>query len=132
MRVFNRLLAVLVSVAVIAAAAVLVTEVAAHRLGVRPVVFNWHATYRWAQRTTWNTAAVRAGCLLIAIVGLALLAAQLKPRRPARDHPPGSGSYVGHDRRRRGGSHREPRRDTPFPRQDQSRGSGRTTGYGGP
>jgi hypothetical protein len=84
MRVFNRLLAVLVSAAVIAAAAMVVTEVAAHRLGVRPVVFNWHATYRWAQRTAWNAAAVRAGCLLIAVVGLAVLAVQLKPRRPAR------------------------------------------------
>jgi hypothetical protein len=84
MRLLNRLLALLVSLAVIVAAALLIIEVIAQRVGVDPVVFNWHATYRWAARTTWNAAAVRGVCLLLAVVGLALLTAQLKPRRPAR------------------------------------------------
>jgi hypothetical protein len=84
MRVLNRVLALLVSLAVIAVGVVVIIEVIAQRVGVDPVVVNWHATYRWAQRTSWNAGVVLLICVLLAVLGLALLAAQFKPRRPGR------------------------------------------------
>lgn len=84
MKLLNRLLALVVGLAVIAVAVVLATEVVADRVGHRPVVVNWPATYQWAHRTTWNAGAVRFICVLLCLSGLALLVAQLTPRRPAR------------------------------------------------
>lgn len=84
MRVLNRMLALLLSLAVIAVSVVLIVEVVAQRVGVAPVVVDWHATYRWAQRTTWSAGVVRLTCVLVAVMGLVLLVAQLKPRRAGR------------------------------------------------
>jgi hypothetical protein len=84
MKRLNRLLALVVSLALIAAALALVADVIADRTGRRPAVIDWHATYRWAHRTTWDAGSARLICLLLCLVGLALLGAELKPRRPAR------------------------------------------------
>ncbi|GAA0706874.1 hypothetical protein Drose_16100 [Dactylosporangium roseum] len=84
MKLLNRLLAVIVSLTLIAAATVLVADLIADWTGRRPAVIDWHATYRWAQRTGWDAGSVRLICLLLCLLGLALLAAELKPRRPAR------------------------------------------------
>jgi hypothetical protein len=83
-KLFNRLLALVVSLALIAAAIALVADVIADRTGRRPAVIDWHATYRWAQRTTWDAGSVRLICLLLCLLGLTLLIAELKPVRPAR------------------------------------------------
>jgi uncharacterized protein DUF6286 len=83
-KLLNHLLALVVGLAVIAVAVVLAAEVVADRLGRRPVVVNWAATYQWAHRTTWNAGTVRFIGVLLCLSGLALLIAQLTPRRPAR------------------------------------------------
>ncbi|MEV8517984.1 DUF6286 domain-containing protein [Dactylosporangium sp. NPDC051484] len=84
MKLLNRLLALLVSLTFIAAAIVLVADLIAAWTGRPPAVIDWHATYRWAQRTTWDAGSVRLICLLLCLLGLALLTAELKPRRPTR------------------------------------------------
>ena len=84
MKLLNRLFALVVGLAVIAVAVVLAAEVVADRLGRHPVVVNWAATYQWAHRTTWNAGTVRFICVVLCLLGLALLVAQLAPRRPAR------------------------------------------------
>ncbi|GAA2593425.1 hypothetical protein GCM10010399_25050 [Dactylosporangium fulvum] len=84
MKLLNRLLALVVSLTLIAVAMIVVADLIADWTGRRPAVIDWHATYRWAQRTTWDAGSVRRICLLLCLLGLALLAAELKPRRPAR------------------------------------------------
>ena len=84
MRNVNRLMAFVLSLAVILAGVTVVVEVIAERAGADPAVLDWPALYRWAQRTTWGSAPVRITSALLALVGLALLLAQLAPRRPDR------------------------------------------------
>jgi hypothetical protein len=84
MRIANRVLAMLFGLALLAAGVILIIEVVAYRADAAPVVFDWTATYRWAQRTTWDDTAVRVTAGVLALVGLALLASQLVPRRPSR------------------------------------------------
>lgn len=84
MKILNRVLALLLGLIVIGAAVVLVIEVTARRVGARPVVLDWPAMYRWAHHTTWGAAPVRAGAVLLALAGLAVIGSQLRPRRPDR------------------------------------------------
>jgi hypothetical protein len=83
-KLLSRLLALVVGLAIIAVAVMLAVEVVADRVSRRPVVMNWPAAYQWAHRTTWNTGTVRLTCVLLCLSGLALLVAELTPRRPAR------------------------------------------------
>ena len=84
MKIVNRLLAALLGFALMAGGAVLAIEVAAQRLGTGPLLVDWPAMYRWASRTPWTATSVRLLCLALAVLGLALLIAQLLPRRPRR------------------------------------------------
>jgi hypothetical protein len=84
MRITNRLLAALFALALIAGGLILVIEVVAWRTGADPVVLDWPAVYAWARRTTWSATPVRLIGGLLLLVGLALLCAQLKPRRFGR------------------------------------------------
>lgn len=84
MRVVNRLLALLIALALLAAGVVLIIEIIAEAAGADPVVFDWRETYRWAARTSWESVTVRTVGVLLAIGGLALLVLQLVPRRPDR------------------------------------------------
>lgn len=84
MRNVNRLMAFVLSLAVIVAGVTVVIEVIAGRAGSGPALLDWPALYRWAQRTTWGSAPVRITSGLLALGGLALLLAQLAPRRPDR------------------------------------------------
>ncbi|MEH1127883.1 DUF6286 domain-containing protein [Micromonospora sp. CPCC 206061] len=84
MRNVNRLMAFVLSLAVIVAGVTVVVEVIAERAGAGPAMLDWPALYRWAQRTTWGAAPVRLISCLLALGGLALLLAQLAPRRPDR------------------------------------------------
>lgn len=84
MRYANRLMAFILSLAVIVAGATVVVEVIADRVGADPAVLDWPALYRWARRTSWGSAPARITSGLLALVGLALLLVQLAPRRPNR------------------------------------------------
>lgn len=84
MRILNRLLAALLSLALIVAGVLVVLEVVVHRLGRRPAVVDWPHLYDWALRTPWQQGSVRVSCILLALLGLLLLVAELKPGRPSR------------------------------------------------
>jgi hypothetical protein len=83
-RNLNRLLAFVLGLAVIVAAATVVVEVIAGLAGAGPALLDWPAALQWAQRTSWGAAPVRIVSGLLAVAGLALLLAQLTPRRPDR------------------------------------------------
>jgi hypothetical protein len=84
MRLLNRVLAALLSLALIVAGVIVVTEVIAQRLGRQPAIVDWPRVYGWAQRTPWQQGSVRVACIALMILGLLLLIAELKPRKPQR------------------------------------------------
>jgi hypothetical protein len=84
MRHANRVLAALLSLAVIAGGLLLIIEVISDRARHRPALYNWEAAYDWAKRTTWNEGSVRVTCVVLILLGLALLIAELKPARVSR------------------------------------------------
>jgi hypothetical protein len=84
MRLLNRLLAALLSLALIVAGVLVVIEVITQRLGRRPAIVDWPLLYDWAQRTPWQQGSVRVTCILLIAIGLLLLAAELKRSRPSR------------------------------------------------
>ena len=84
MRLVNRLLAALLSLALIVAGVLVVVEVVAQRLGRNPAVVDWPHLYDWARRTPWQQGSVRVACILLAVAGLLLLAAELKRSKPDR------------------------------------------------
>jgi len=84
MRLANRALGALLSLAVMAGGVVLIVEVIASRAGKRPVLVPWHTAYDWARRTTWTAGSVRAACGVLIVLGLILLIAELKPARVTR------------------------------------------------
>ncbi|HYO01814.1 MAG TPA: DUF6286 domain-containing protein [Mycobacterium sp.] len=84
MRLINRPLGALLGVAIAAAGVLVVVEVAADRLIGRPVVVQWHRIYDWAEHTNWTQGSVRAGSVLIAILGIVLLLAELRRDAPRR------------------------------------------------
>ncbi|MFU8875301.1 DUF6286 domain-containing protein [Micromonospora sp. SL4-19] len=84
MRITNRLLAFLLSLGLALGAVLVLIEIVAHAVGAKPFVLNWPGLYRWASGTTWGSGSVRLIGVALAVIGLLLLAAQLKPRRPDR------------------------------------------------
>lgn len=83
-RLLNRLLAALLSLALIVVGVLVVVEVVAQRLGKQPVIADWHPSYDWARRTEWQQGSVRVACIGLAVAGLLLLALELKRSRPRR------------------------------------------------
>jgi hypothetical protein len=83
-RLLNRLLAALLSLALIVIGVLVVVEVVAQRLGKHPVIADWHPSYDWARRTEWQQGSVRVTCIVLAVAGLLLLALELKRSRPSR------------------------------------------------
>lgn len=84
MRILNRPLAFLLAVALLAASVILIIEVVAVLVHARPVVLDWHTWYRWAERTEWKRGVIRVWAVVLIVLGLLLLALQLKRRRPSR------------------------------------------------
>jgi hypothetical protein len=82
--VVNRLLALIVALALIALAVVVIVEVIAKLVGAGPVLVDWPATYAWVQRSTWNDTVVRGVSLLLVLAGLALVIGELWPSRVRR------------------------------------------------
>ncbi|MFD2766253.1 DUF6286 domain-containing protein [Micromonospora eburnea] len=84
MRITNRLLAFLLSLGLALGAVLVLIEIVAYAVGAKPIALNWPGLYRWASGTTWGSGIVRLIGVGLAVIGLLLLAAQLKPRRPDR------------------------------------------------
>lgn len=81
MRIFNRLLAVLVAVAVLALAVVTTVEVIRAALGSTHWLVPWRSWASDLRRDSWESGPVRTVLFAAAAVGLLLLFSQLKPRR---------------------------------------------------
>ncbi len=84
MRLLNRLLAALLSLALIVGGVLLIIEVIADRTTHRYVVVNWAGAYHWAERTIWQAGSIRVACIVLLAVGLLLLLAELKRPRVTR------------------------------------------------
>jgi len=83
-RVVNRLLVLIIGLAVIALAIVVIVEVIAELVGADPVLVSWPSAYAWAQRTTWSEAMVLGVSLLLVAAGAALVIFELWRSRVRR------------------------------------------------
>ncbi len=84
MRHANRILAALLSLALIVAGVLLIIEVIADRVVHHAAIIGWKSAYDWAGRTTWNSGGIRVACAILIVAGLVLLIAELKPARMSR------------------------------------------------
>jgi hypothetical protein len=84
LRLVNRFLAALLSVALIALAVLIVIEVVANRTTHEYAAVRWHSAYEWMNRTIWQAGSVRAASIVLLVVGLGLLVLELKRPRPRR------------------------------------------------
>ena len=84
MKTVNRLLTLLLSVALIGFGVVLAVEVIGALFGSHPLLVDWRGAYRAGRTDRWDSAIVRVLACAVAVVGLLLLLAQLKPRRISR------------------------------------------------
>jgi hypothetical protein len=94
MRLINRVLAALLSLALIAVSLLLIIEVIVDRASHRAAIVNWHTADHWAERNTWTAGSIRVICGLLILAGLVLLIAELKPARVSRlaADPAGAGA----------------------------------------
>jgi hypothetical protein len=83
-RLLDRVLAPLLALLVAAAAVVLAVEVVAVAVGTGPIWVDWTSAYQQGAERSWQDGTVRLLCAGLLVLGLALLLAELKPRRPAR------------------------------------------------
>jgi hypothetical protein len=84
MRLVNRVLAALLSLALLAAAVLLIATVVADRTSHHQGIVPWHTAYHWAKTTSWDAGAIRVICGILILVGLVLLILELKPTRVSR------------------------------------------------
>ncbi len=84
MRHVNRILAALLALTLFLASILIIVEVIADHLNGQPALVNWHSSYDWLGQHTWGSGSVRVACIGIALVGVILLVAELKPHRPSR------------------------------------------------
>jgi hypothetical protein len=84
MRLINRALAALLALALVVVGFLVVIEVVTHWFSDTAAIVHWHNAYSWAGRTTWKQGSVRVSCIVLAVLGLILLVAQLKPAKISR------------------------------------------------
>ena len=84
MRLLNRPLALILAVALAGASVILIIEVIAAAIHASPVIVHWPAWYHWAGKTRWNALVIRVWSAILIVVGVLILAIELKPRRVTR------------------------------------------------
>lgn len=84
MRVANRPLALILAAALLTVAVVVIAEVIGFAINHSPLLVPWPTWYHWASATHWNAMVVRFWATVMMIVGLVLLAMELKRRRATR------------------------------------------------
>lgn len=84
MRVVERILSLLLALAVVAGAIVLALEVGWAVAGQAPLLVDWRPAYTSGTHHAWDNAIVRVTAAVLLAVGLLLLLAELKPRRATR------------------------------------------------
>ena len=82
MRAVNRLVATIVSIAVLAAAVIIVVEVVLAAIGHKPYLFQWHGVRDALARNTWRDLGAQVTGVVLVLVGLFLLLIGLKRGRP--------------------------------------------------
>jgi hypothetical protein len=84
MRLVNRPLAVILAAALAVAAIIVIIEVIAFAVHHGPVVLHWTTWYRWAGKTRWDQLVIRVWSAVLIVIGVVILAVELKPRRVTR------------------------------------------------
>src|ERR1700689_5205744 len=84
MRLLNRPLAFVLAAALAVASIIVIIEVVAVHLNSGPLLLHWTTWYRWASRTRWDALVVEVWSAVLIVIGLLVLALQLKPRRVTR------------------------------------------------
>lgn len=83
MRAFNRILSVVLAVAIAVAGVLTVIEVIAAATDSDPVIVKWHGLVKDLASNQWKTAAPRVTAIILIIVGLLLLLFALRRGKPA-------------------------------------------------
>jgi hypothetical protein len=83
-KVVNRLLGVVLALALIAGAAILIVEVVAKLADAQPVLVDWPSALAWARRTQWDATVVAVAGLVLLVAGLALTLLEVWPSRARR------------------------------------------------
>ncbi len=82
MRTYNRVLAAVIGLVLLAAGVLVAIEIAIAFLGNDPWILPYREWYRDARSDPWTSGAARGLCLTVALVGLALVLSQLIRHRP--------------------------------------------------
>jgi hypothetical protein len=80
----NRPLAFILAAALVVASVFVIIEVIAFAANHAPVVLPWTTWYRWASRTRWDQLVIQLWSGILIVIGLAILAVELKPPRATR------------------------------------------------
>jgi hypothetical protein len=84
MRVLNRPLAFILAAALIAGCVILIAEVIGFAVHKSPLLVHWTTWYQWAAKTRWDAGVIRVWSAVLIVIGLLILAVQLKPPRVTR------------------------------------------------
>ncbi|HEY0718228.1 MAG TPA: DUF6286 domain-containing protein [Streptosporangiaceae bacterium] len=84
MRLLNRPLAFILAAALSVAAIIVIIEVIGFAVHHGPLVLHWTTWYRWATTTRWDHLVIRVWSSILILIGLLILAIELKPRRVTR------------------------------------------------
>ena len=84
MRLLNRPLAFILAVALIAGSVVVIAEVIGFAVHHSPLLVHWTTWYHWGRKTRWDRFVVRVWSAVLILIGIVVLALELKPRRTTR------------------------------------------------
>ena len=84
MRLVNRPLAFILAAALAMAAIIVIIEVIAAAVNHGPIVLHWPTWYHWANKTAWNQLVIQVWSAILIVIGVLILALELKPRRVTR------------------------------------------------
>jgi hypothetical protein len=84
MRLLNRPLAFILAAALIAGSIVVIGEVIGFAVHHSPLLVHWSTWYHWGRKTRWEDFVVRVWSAVLIIIGIGVLALELKPRRRNR------------------------------------------------
>ena len=139
MRLVNRPLAFILAAALAVAAVIVIIEVITAAVHHGPLLLHWTTWYQWASRTRWDQLVIQVWSAILIVIGAAILALELKPRRVTRlplrsghdatdaavtRRGPGRGPAGSGDRGRRGLRRRGHRPPPPRPRHRHRRRPG--------
>jgi hypothetical protein len=98
MRVANRPLAFILAAALLAGSVVIIAEVIGFAVHHSPLLVHWTTWSAWAGKTRWDAFVIRVWAVVLMVIGLALLAFELKrgrvTRMPLRETDPATDSAV--------------------------------------